>query len=159
MFFDITCRCDITCLLLIDQFKWIVSVEVYEPERSNKIEPGIEIIVVYSHCPLSRIIDQFTRPIATSKGRTDSQNFRRYILKIDSQSDTNVNVSTLAAQWSEQPCSVREVHGSNPEIMNFFHIVLYCYIPFWYVLVHTQYAQVLINAQSVHCMSAMHTHN
>ncbi len=30
------------CVLLIDQFNSIVSVEVYEPERSNKIESGIE---------------------------------------------------------------------------------------------------------------------
>ncbi len=31
------------CVLLIDQFHSIVSVEVYEPERSNKNESGIEI--------------------------------------------------------------------------------------------------------------------
>ncbi len=31
------------CVLLIDQFNSIVSVEVDEPERANKIELGIEI--------------------------------------------------------------------------------------------------------------------
>ena len=35
---------------------------------------------------------------------------------------------TLVAQWSEQPCSVHEVHGSIPGMMKFFGTILYLYI-------------------------------
>ncbi len=72
------------CVILIHQIKSIVSVEVYEPERSTEHQirywnkSFYNGVVVYSQfltsCSsvrMSRILDQLTQLIATSKERTD----------------------------------------------------------------------------------------
>ncbi len=57
---------------------------------------------------------------------------------------------TLTAQWSEQPLSVHEVHGSNLIFMEKFQIVLYLYMP---MIIQA----TMTNAQYVKCISEMHT--
>ncbi len=86
------------CVLLIDQFNLIVSVVVYEPERSNKNrirywnKSFYNGNLVYSHCPTS----SSSVRVELNSWSVDSTNcikrtngLAENILKIDSQSENN----------------------------------------------------------------------
>ena len=80
------------CVLLVDQFNSIVSVAIYEPERSNKnrirywIKSFYNKVLLYTHIArqvvqvfaLSRILDQltlFVRPFDVTIGQVDWQKY------------------------------------------------------------------------------------